>query len=124
NRDAVIGKQDGAHNPAFHGDVIDFEAAIVFDGRREFSKVGSETPGVDLADEDFGEARFGCRAGGASAPALRIVNGEGGLIEVALELKAGFFDKLLVFGSARNRRQLAGGVECPNPFEVDVKETI
>jgi hypothetical protein len=44
------------------------------------------------------------------------VNGEGGLVQIALELKASLLDKLLIFGLAGNRRQLAGGVESANPF--------
>ena len=116
NRDAVIGKKDDANGAAFERDVVDVEAAIVVDGRRELLEVCGQAGGVELADEDFGETRLGSRAGSAAAPTLRIVDGEGGLVEIALELKAGLFDKFLVFGLAGNRRQLAGGVEGPNPL--------
>ena len=52
------------------------------------------------------------------------MDGKRRLIEVALELKAGLIDKLLVFGIARNRRQLGGRVEGPNPFQIDIEETV
>ncbi len=52
------------------------------------------------------------------------MDGEGGLVQIALELKTRLLDKLLVFGLAGNRRQLAGGVECPNPLQIDVEEAV
>jgi len=52
------------------------------------------------------------------------VDGEGGLIEIALELEARLLDEFLVFGLAGDRRQLAGSVEGPNPLEIDVEEAV
>jgi len=47
-----------------------------------------------------------------------------GLVQIALELKTRLFNKLLVFGLAGNRRQLAGDVEITNPLQIDVEEAV
>ena len=52
------------------------------------------------------------------------MDGESGLVQIAFELKTRLLDKLLVFGLAGNRRQLAGGVEFANPLQIDVEETV
>ena len=52
------------------------------------------------------------------------MDGEGGLVEVALELKARLVHKFLVVRVAGDRRELAGGVEGPNPLQVDVEKTV
>jgi len=43
-------------------------------------------------------------------PTLRVVDGEGGLIEITLELKARLLDEFLVFGS-RRPAQLAAALK-------------
>ena len=123
NRDAVVGKNGDAHGSSLEREVVDIEAAVIVDRRGELLEVSGQAAGVDLADEDFGEARF--RGGTSSAaPTLRIVDGEGGLVEIAFELKASLVDEFLVFGLAGNRRQLAGGIESSNPLEINIEETI
>ncbi len=124
NRDTVIRKKDDAHRAAFEGDVVDLKPAVVVNRRRDLLEICGQPAGVDPADEDLREAWLGSRSRRPVPPTLRIVNSEGGLVQIALELKAGLFDKLLVFGLAGNRRQLAGGVECPNPLQIDVEETV
>ena len=53
-----------------------------------------------------------------------IVDREGCLIEVALELEAGFLQELLVVGVVRDGRQLADRFQRPQPLEVDVEKSI
>src|SRR6267143_5586253 len=77
----------------------------------------------DVCSSDL-EARFWRRSRSPVAPTLRIVDGEGGLVQIALELKTRLLNKLLVSGLAGNRRQLAGGVEFTNPLQIDVEETV
>ena len=100
DRDAVVGEHDHANRAAFERDVIDVEATVVVDRRGQLLEVGRQAAGVDLADEYLGESRLGRRSGGSVPPTLRIVDGEGGLIQIALELKTRFLDKLLIFGLA------------------------
>jgi hypothetical protein len=52
------------------------------------------------------------------------VDGESSLVKIALPLEARFLDKFLVFRLAGNRRQLTGGVEGPDPLQIDVEETV
>src|SRR5229473_223300 len=116
NRDAVIRKNDDANGAAFEGDVVDFKAAVIVNGRRDLLEIRGQAGGIEGADEDLGETRLCGRSSGSTSPSLRIVDGESGLVQIALELKARFLNKLLVFGLARDLRQLGGGVECPNPL--------
>jgi hypothetical protein len=51
------------------------------------------------------------------------MDGEGCLIQVALELETGLRNEIFIFGLARNGRQFPRGKRT-NPFQVDVKETI
>src|SRR5208282_2964752 len=124
NRDAVIRKNDHAKRAPFEGDTVDLKTTIVVDRRGDLFEVGSQAAGIDLADEDLGEARLRGRSGSSTSPTLRIVDGESRLVQIALELKAGLLDELLVFRIAGNRRQLAGGVEGANPLQIDVEETV
>ena len=122
--DAVIREKSHTHRAAFDGNVVNVEAAIAVDGRGELAQVRGNAGGVEFADENFGEARLGGGSGGAIAPSLRIVNGEGSLIEVALELKAGFIHELLVLRRARDRGQLGRRIEGADPLEIDVKKAV
>src|SRR5208337_273388 len=124
NRDTVVRKKDDANRPAFNRDVVDVETAVVVNGRRYLLEVGSQAAGVDLADKDLRKARLRSRSPASVSPTLGIVDGEGGLVQVALELKSRLLDKLLIFELAGNRRQLTGGVEGPNPLQVDVEEAV
>ena len=121
--DAVVGENGDADGAAFLRDVVDIEVAVAIDRGGDFLQVGNEAVGVELADEDFGEARFRGRTGGTVAPACRVVDGKGGFVEIALELKAGRIDELLVFGLAGDGRELAGA-ETANPFEVDIDKAV
>src|SRR5277367_847935 len=123
-RDAVIRKDDDANRTSFHRNVVDFKSAVVVDRRGQLFEISGQSGGVNLADKNLRETRLWSRSGGAASPTLRVVNRESGLIEVALELKTGFFDKLLVLGLARNRWKLAGSVECAYPLQIDVKEPV
>jgi hypothetical protein len=58
------------------------------------------------------------------APLGGVVDGEGGLVEVVLELEPGFFKEALVFGIVRDRRELAYGFQGTQPLEVNVEETV
>jgi hypothetical protein len=49
------------------------------------------------------------------------VDGESRLIQVALKLKPGRLDELLVFRFVGNVRYLPGDVGPANPFQIDVK---
>ncbi len=49
------------------------------------------------------------------------MDGEGCLIKVALKLKPGRLDELLVFRLVGNVGNLAGDVGAANPLQVDVK---
>ena len=52
------------------------------------------------------------------------MDSECGLVKIALKLKAGSLDELLVFGIVRDFRQLAGNVRAADPLQVDVKESV
>ena len=49
------------------------------------------------------------------------MDGESGLVEVALKLKPGRLDELLVLRFVGNVRHLAGDVGAADPFQIDVK---
>ena len=53
-----------------------------------------------------------------------VVNGERGLIEIALELKPGRLDKLLVIRIVGHRGQVARKVGATHPSQIYVREAI
>ena len=49
---------------------------------------------------------------------------EGGLVQIALELKAGLLDELLVLGIMGNGGKLANGLQSSQPFQIYVEKAI
>src|SRR5260370_1662338 len=115
NRDAVIRKNDDTNGAAFEGDVIDFKAAVIVNGRRDLLEIRGQAGGIERADEDLGETRLCCRAGGSASPTLRIVGGGGGLVQIPLGMKTRLLTKLLVFGLAVNLTRVCLGRAFTNP---------
>jgi hypothetical protein len=122
--DAVIGENRRREPCGLRGNAVDVKAAVVLDRRGKLFQVRSHSSGVESCRRRPPRSAVPWTIRGSASPTLRIVDGERGLVEIALELKSGLLDKLLVFRLARNRRQLAGGVEGANPFQVDVEETV
>jgi hypothetical protein len=91
---------------------------VVLDRLGNLAQVGGEPLAVKFPFQHFRETHFWGRSAGAAArPLRRIVDGEGGFVEVALELEAGLVDETLVFrivadgGEVLARVRLAGGAE-------------
>jgi hypothetical protein len=72
--------------------------------------ISPEAFALDPANEDLGETRLGRgTAGGTVSPACGVVNGEGGLVEITLELESGLLNEAFVVRIVRDRGQLADG---------------
>src|SRR6201993_2204596 len=90
-----------------------------------FVEIGGELLSLEFTDEDFGETWFGGgSASGAVPPFCRVMNGEGGLVQIAFELKPGLLQKALVVWIVRHRRQVANRFQGPQPLDVYVKEAV
>src|SRR4029077_9139762 len=102
----AVDVQDGdAEGGVLVRDGVDVGGVIGFDRGGDLVQVGGEALAFDSADEDLRQARPGRGASGcADAPAGGVVDGEGGLVEITLELEPGLLNEALVVGIAGDGR--------------------
>jgi hypothetical protein len=124
HRHAIDTKYRDTQGPAFERDAVDIGGSVLIHARGELVQIRGEPLGLDPADEDFRETGMGFWVWPARYAESRIVDREGRLIEIALELEAGFLDELLVFGVVGNWRKFSDRLQRAEPFQINVEEPI
>src|SRR5581483_10415560 len=128
---AAVGCGDRIHSEhrhsqyaVFQRNVVDVDRAISVHCLSQAPQVGSQPLSMKLPYEYFRKTRllllllrpWPYRGG--------IMDGEGCFVEVALELKPGRLNELLVLRIMGDLGQVSGNIGAPHPLQVHVKETI
>ena len=102
----------------------DADRVIVLDRLRHPLEIGDALIPIEVANEYFGKTGLGRLSARASPrPSFRIVNSKRHRVEIALVVKAGFLNELLVFWIVVDRvKRLAAGL--PNPAVIDVQKSV
>jgi hypothetical protein len=112
-RDCVHAQDSNAERTAVEWNCENVDRVVVLDGLRGAFQVSETLATVESSRENFREARLGRSASSAApGPALRVVDGEGHRIQVALEVEASFLYEALVFRIVRDRKQKLSAVRC------------
>ena len=110
---------------AFQKNLEDVDRTIVFDRLGDLPQIGSEAVALKFSFQHFGESYFRRRATGSAAwPFCRIVDGECGLIQIALELKAGGADETFVLGIVADGGQIFAGIRFACRTQVEIEKCV
>src|SRR5258706_16294845 len=87
--------------------------------------MGREPLAVKLSFEPSRETYFPRGAASSAAgPVGRVMDSEGGFVEIALELKSGFPDEALVLGIVADGGKIPARVRLPGRPKVEVEKSV
>ena len=114
--DDVVAEDSHADGPALARNVVNRVSGIVLLAGGSRSEIAVETLAVDMADENFREGQRSVGAQGVG----HAMDGEGRLVQVALELKTGGVDESLIRGIVRDGVLIEMRMRAQRPqIEID-----
>ena len=114
--DGVDAEYDHADDAVLVRDEKDLVAAVAFARFRHLAEKIGDFGGVEASDHDLGVAGF-------ILGIVRAVDGEGDLVEIALQLEAGLGHEALILGRP-GCGSLSEVGECPQWLQVGVEDSL
>ena len=92
---------------------------------RDLPQISCQPPAVKLSFQYFRKSGLRSRTTrSAAGPIARVVDGEGGFIQIPLELKPGFMNEALVFPIMADGGQFLARIHFSDLAQVDVEKGI
>ncbi len=117
--DGVVADLSDAYGSALAGQGVDGVTGVGFAGCGVSIEPGGDASSVEPADEDHGVGDGAVGSVGVG----HAMESDGGLVEVALPIKAGRVEELLVFGRAEDGLE-PGAKDGAERLEVDVEDAV
>src|ERR1700733_223201 len=123
--DGIDSKHRDAESSSVEGNGVNVDGVVILDRLRSVLQVGDAFAYIEASDEHFRESRLGGDAAGASTgPLFRVMNGEGGRVEVALVIESGLLDETFIVRIVGDGEKRFAAARPAYPREVGVKKSV